>query len=261
MDVAVGCKGSLQRYGKDVGGKIEARIRAAAVLTNGSRLQDGNGSGELSRGELEREYGEQLEALKFLVEPPASFRNVDEARQNLENKLNTLDLRRMNTVAIPTAGESASTPKNPALRMKSCGNCRESNFQGTMNDTRLNIERTVIDLFVRAPILKNRKLDDARRGSVFNANEGKTVRFKDEHAGETFEEKESGEDTRNIGLRGTSTEMKNCELLEGTDVIDGIDRSEVSMNGRTEELVRFDGNFDPPFDVAVTNGMVSIDYP
>ncbi|KOX75243.1 PDZ and LIM domain protein 7 [Melipona quadrifasciata] len=247
-------------YGKDVAGKIEPRsgILAAGVeaagLTNGSRLEDGNGSGELGRRQLEREYSEQLEALKFLVEPPACFRNVDEARQNLENKLNTLDLRRMNTIAIPT-GESVFTP-NPVLRgrMKNCGGngvermfqTRNSNFQGfcagTMGDTRLNIERTVIDLFVRAPILKNRKLDGARRGVLFNANEGKTVRFKDEHddAGEMLDEKESGErSAKNISLRETSEEMKNCELLEGTDVIDGIDRSEVSMNdGRTEELVR-----------------------
>ncbi|KAK1120741.1 hypothetical protein K0M31_010945 [Melipona bicolor] len=289
-DVVVG-RGSRQGYGKDVAGKIEPRsgILAAGVeaagLTNGSRLEDGNGSGELGRRQLEREYSEQLEALKFLVEPPACFRNVDEARQNLENKLNTLDLKRMNTVAIPTdelTAESVFT-SNPVLRgwsrgrMKNCGGngfermfqTRNSNFQGfcagTVDDTRLNIERTVIDLFVRAPILKTRKLDGARRGVLFNANEGKTVRFKDEHddAGEMLDEKESGErSAKNISLRETSEEMKNCELLEGTDVIDGIDRSEVSMNdGRTEELVRFDGNFDPPFDVAVTNGMVSIDYP
>ena len=287
MDV-VGC-GSRQGYGKDVAsawpevaGKMESRsgILAAGVeagLTNGSRLEDGNGSGELSRRELEREYCEQLEALKFLIEPPACFRNVDEARQNLENKLNTLDLRRMNTVAIPTGELYAGSVSVLRERMKNCGEngverifqTRKSNFQkfraDTVDDKRLNIEQTVIDLLVRAPILKNRKLDGVRHGMFFNVNESKTVRFKDEHddAGEIFDGKECGQRSmRNISVRETSEEMKNCELLEGTDVIDGIDRSEVSMNdGRTEELVRFDGNFDPPFDVAVTNGMVSIDYP
>lgn len=68
----------------------------------------GDDTGRRAAEQLEREYYEHLEALKLLIDPPPCFRNT-ETRQNFENKLNSLDLRRINTVAIPSVAPNAVT--------------------------------------------------------------------------------------------------------------------------------------------------------
>jgi len=130
-------------------------------------------------GELEREYYEHLEALKFLIDPPPCFRNT-ETRQNFENKLNSLDFRRMNTVAIPEK-EPGSGPRDPGddwRAIRENGGVCDRSYAATLDRIvaeRLKIERTMIDLFARAPILKSRHGEQ-----VPAPRENKTVRFKDE---------------------------------------------------------------------------------
>jgi len=130
-------------------------------------------------GELEREYYEHLEALKFLIDPPPCFRNT-ETRQNFENKLNSLDFRRMNTVAIPEGPKSSPHDLGDWSTIRENGGLRdtERSYAVTLDrivTERLKIERTMIDLFVRTPILKNRHGEQ-----VPAPRENKTVRFKDE---------------------------------------------------------------------------------
>lgn len=273
-------------FARPVAKKVDSKsgilaTNVEAGLTNG-KGKDGKGNSELNRQEFEREYYEQLEALKFLIEPPACFR-TDETRQNFENKLNTLDFRRMNTVAIPTGEFSQPSAilrswgyrrMNNSVPHSNAGTLgiKKSNFKkfysGAIDDTRSNIERSMIHLFDRAPILKKKNVE-AVRGILFATNESKTVRFKDEHDDRgLLDEQEflnrnmNMEDEQdNISLRKTSKEMKRCMILGGTDVVKEIVGGDSSLNDRwMEEDACFDGNFDTPFDVAVTNGMVSIDY-
>ena len=266
-------------FARPVAKKVDPRSGILATNVEAG-LTDGKekGIGELNREEFEREYYEQLEALKFLIEPPACFR-TDETRQNFENKLNTLDFRRMNTVAIPTGEFSQPTAVLRSWGYRRMRNSvphsnaatlaiRKSNFKkfysNAIDDTRMSM----IHLLDRAPILKNKNIE-AVRGILFNTNESKTVRFKDEHDDrEMLDEQEfinrnmNIEDEQdNISLRETSKEMERCVILEATDVVKGIVGGDSSLNGRwMEENVCFDENFGTLFDVAVTNGMVSIDY-
>lgn len=279
-------RGKGVTFARPVAKKVDSKsgilaTNVEAGLTNGKK-KEGKGNSELNREQFEREYYEQLEALKFLIEPPACFR-TDETRQNFENKLNTLDFRRMNTVAIPTGEFSQPTAvlrswgyrqmKNsvPHSNAATLG-IKKSNFKkfysDSIDDTRSNIERSMIHLFDRAPILKNKNVE-AVRGILFNTNESKTVRFKDEHDDrELLDEQEfrnrnmNIEDEQdNISLRKTSKEMKRCMILGGTDVVKEIVGGDSSLNDRwMQEDVCFDENLDTLFDVAVTNGMVSIDY-
>ncbi|XP_068987358.1 uncharacterized protein [Bombus flavifrons] len=279
-------RGKGVTFARPVAKKVDSKsgilaTNVEAGLTNGKK-KDGKGNSELNGEEFEREYYEQLEALKFLIEPPACFR-TDETRQNFENKLNTLDFRRMNTVAIPTGEFSQSTAALRSWGYRRMKNSvphsnagtlgiKKSNFKkfysDAIDDTRSSIERSMIHLFDRAPILKNKNVE-AVRGILFNTNESKTVRFKDEHDDrELLDEQEllnrnmNIEDERdNISLRKTSKEMKRCMILEGTDAVKEIVGGDSSLNDKwMEEDVCFDENFDTLFDVAVTNGMVSIDY-
>ncbi|XP_029158485.1 uncharacterized protein LOC114930816 [Nylanderia fulva] len=168
--------------------KIPANVDTSRVNDTGRK--GANRAAGRRAGELEREYYEHLEALKFLIDPPPCFRNT-ETRQNFENKLNSLDFRRMNTVAIP---EGPWTSGSPMLR-SSLDGFRSNQSLTRENDVvsyisersyadaldrivkeHVKIERTMLDLFVRAPILKNRQGEQ-----VFLATrENKTVRFKDE---------------------------------------------------------------------------------
>lgn len=279
-------RGNGATFARPVAKKVDSKsaILAANVeagLTNGKET-DGKGNRELNREEFEREYYEQLEALKFLIEPPACFR-TDETRQNFENKLNTLDFRRMNTVAIPTGEFSQPTAVLRSWgyrRMKNSvphGNAgtlgiKKSNFKkfysDAIDDTGSNIERSMIHLFDRAPILKNKNVQ-AVRGIHFNTNESKTVHFKDEHDDREMLDEQvfinrnmNIEDEQdNISLRRTSKEMERCMILGGTDVVKEIVGGDSSLNDRwMVEDVCFDENFGTLFDVAVTNGLVSIDY-
>lgn len=145
-----------------------------------ARIEEVGIAGRRAPGELEREYYEHLEALKFLIDPPPCFRNT-ETRQNFENKLNSLDFRRMNTVAIPAGPENG--PDDDYYSADWCA-IRENGgsrryAQATLDRIvaeHLRIERTMIDLFARAPILKGRHGEQVPAPS----RENKTVRFKDE---------------------------------------------------------------------------------
>ncbi|CAL1679163.1 unnamed protein product [Lasius platythorax] len=169
--------------------KIPASVETSRVNDAGQKGVDGVAGRRV--GELEREYYEHLEALKFLIDPPPCFRNT-ETRQNFENKLNSLDFRRMNTVAIPegpgTKNGSQKLKSSPdgfrPSRSPTCENgvsygvCERS-YADTLDrivKEHLRIERTMLDLFVRAPILKNRHGEQV----FVAARENKTVRFKDE---------------------------------------------------------------------------------
>lgn len=163
--------------------KIPATVDTSRVNDTGQKGDDG----VAGRRAGEREYYEHLEAFKFLIDPPPCFRNT-ETRQNFENKLNSLDFRRMNTVAIPAGPETnrfqelKSSPDG--FRNSTCANgvsydiCERS-YADTLDrivEEHLRIERTMLDLFVRAPILKSRHGEQVS----FAARENKTVRFKDE---------------------------------------------------------------------------------
>ncbi|KAL0127131.1 hypothetical protein PUN28_005424 [Cardiocondyla obscurior] len=163
--------------------KRKRKILAKGVETSNGRRAEAGVAGRRA-GELEREYYEHLEALKFLIDPPPCFRNT-ETRQNFENKLNSLDFRRMNTVAIPAwpetygrrdLGWGPSGFRSPRRENGSGGRART--YADTLDrivEEHLRIERTMLDLFARAPILKGR-----HGGQVSPARENKTVRFKDE---------------------------------------------------------------------------------
>lgn len=172
-------------------------------------------------GELEREYYEHLEALKFLIDPPPCFRNT-ETRQNFENKLNSLDFRRMNTVAIP-AGPVTNGHQDPASPNGFRSAIRENDdssrdrgrsYADTLDrivEEHLKIERTMIDLFVRAPILKSRHGEQ-----VSPARENKTVRFKDEveRSRTSAEEWAKGLRPEGEGREAEGTEFDNLVKTE-----------------------------------------------
>jgi len=183
--------------------------------------QEGAGLAGRKSGELEREYYEHLEALKFLIDPPLCFRNT-ETRQNFENKLNSLDLKLMNTVAIPDG--VAGIPNGYRELPKSHGRFYRSEWRPVCeNGVRRNLERSyvdaldrrMIDLFaMKAPILKS------RQGEQVAARENKTVRFKDEvegteaHVGQAL--RRDGEGCEAEGV-GTSDRAKIEIPKEGPD--------------------------------------------
>lgn len=134
-------------------------------------------AGRRAGGELEREYCEHLEALKFLIDPPPCFRNA-ETRQNFENRLNSLDLRLINTVAIPgeAAPTAASRRRRRGFRWRTADLCENGDL-GSSYENALDrfADRAMIGLLVKAPILKSRPGEQSSP-----ARENKTVRFKDE---------------------------------------------------------------------------------
>jgi hypothetical protein len=133
--------------------------------------QEGAGLAGRKSGELEREYYEQLEALKFLIDPPPCFRNT-ETRQNFENKLNSLDLKLMNTVAIP---DGVAGIPNGYREARGHGRFYRPDLERSYVDA---LDRRIIHLFaMKAPILKSRQSEQVA------ARENKTVRFKDEVEG------------------------------------------------------------------------------
>lgn len=187
--------------------KIPAKSVETSKGNDTGRWEEVNVAGRRA-GELEREYYEHLEALKFLIDPPPCFRNT-ETRQNFENKLNSLDFRRMNTVAIPAGPEangyqdlgSPNQFRSPICENDSSHD-RERSYADTLDrivEEHLKIERTMIDLFVRAPILKSRHGEQ-----VSPARENKTVRFKDEVVERSGTSVERGE-------RGLRLEGEGCD--------------------------------------------------
>lgn len=225
---------------------VRSRKNNSSTPVNGCK-EDGNGSRE-----LEREYYEHLEALKFLIEPPASFRS-DETRQNFENKLNTLDFRRMNTVAIPeTVDEFYDSKiygkmKNPDSGILKVNGKRKSGFRFS-NDESLDIERTMIDLFVRAPILKSKKME-AVRGILFNdVKECKSVRFEDENE-DKDELDEEGKEI--VGEEKT----RSCIMRKKIDAPDVVHEEDILSDcAWTKEGVCSDGSFDKLPVVTAKNG-------
>lgn len=144
-------------------------------------MEDLNSRGERRwsiRGGLTDGGEEGGEALKFLIEPPPRFRNDEtwgggrRRRRKIleEEKLNTLDLKRMNTVAIPALDFSRSVA---AIFDHNGGQSAVSRCNGGGGGLRIDL------CFVGAPILKRGK-GRAGEGSVVLLSEGKSVRFKDE---------------------------------------------------------------------------------
>lgn len=210
--------------------KIPASVETLRVNDTGQKGVDGIAGRRV--GELEREYYEHLEALKFLIDPPPCFRNT-ETRQNFENKLNSLDFRRMNTVAIPE-GPGAnrfqklkSSPdgfQSPSWSL-TCENgvshevCERS-YADTLDrivEEHLKIERTMLDLFVRAPILKSRHGEQVSLAG----RENKTVRFKDEvkRSGTSVEHGEGLRlgDEGSEGVRSNNRVKTEITKEEGSD--------------------------------------------
>jgi len=160
--------------------------------------QEGAGLAGRRTGELEREYYEHLEALKFLIDPPPCFRNA-EIRQNFENKLNSLDLKLMNTVAIPDEVAIPNgyreargfSPSSDGFYRLAWGSVRENGISRDLGRSYAE----ALDLFaMRAPILKS------KQGEQVTARENKTVRFKDEV-----------EDTKARVEQGSRREGEGCE--------------------------------------------------
>lgn len=165
-------KSSVDERGvKDIVHKVNSSIKIVEIE-----------EGVTGKKRLKRDRCEQLEPFKLLIEPPVSFRN-DESRENFENKLNTLDLRRMNTVAIPVAdpfdpGSIIYSWSNQRIKNRettSESQKRRSSFERFYADTK-DIQRTMIDLLVRPSILKKKKVE-AVRSILF---ETKTVRFEED---------------------------------------------------------------------------------
>ncbi|XP_018344557.1 PREDICTED: uncharacterized protein LOC108749952 [Trachymyrmex septentrionalis] len=232
--------------------KRKRKIPAKSVETsNGTdddtgRWEEVNVAGRRA-GELEREYYEHLEALKFLIDPPPCFRNT-ETRQNFENKLNSLDFRRMNTVAIPAGPETNGHQRLEGPNRGFQSSIRENDlfdrrsYADTLDrivEEHLKIERTMMDLFAfRAPILKSRHGEPVSPGS----RENKTVRFKDEveRSGTSVERWKKG------GLRPEG-EGREAAGMEFDNLV------------RTEEISDFSRDRIPSessnvFDVETRNG-------
>ncbi|XP_067209292.1 uncharacterized protein CAP isoform X14 [Linepithema humile] len=220
-------EGRLKRVG--IRGTLNGRfnLRKRKVLASVEAV----GIAGRRAGELEREYYEHLEALKFLIDPPPCFRNT-ETRQNFENKLNSLDFRRMNTVAIPEGPESSLNDSGRWSAIRENGDLRdtERSYAATLDRIvaeHLRIERTMIDLFARAPILKSRHGEQ-----VPAQRENKTVRFKDE-----------------VERTGTSVGQQEDSRLDG----EGCEG--VKSNNRVKREIakaRSGGNSNM-FDVETTN--------
>ncbi|XP_018378248.1 PREDICTED: uncharacterized protein LOC108770950 [Trachymyrmex cornetzi] len=202
--------------------KRKRKIPAKSVeMSNGNdtgRWEEVNVAGRRA-GELEREYYEHLEALKFLIDPPPCFRNT-ETRQNFENKLNSLDFRRMNTVAIP-AGSDTNGYQHLEGPNGFQSSIRENNlldrrsYADTLDrivEEHLKIERTMMDLFVRAPILKSRHGEQV----LSPARENKTVRFMDEveRSGTSVERGKEGLRPEGEGREAAGMEFDNLVKTE-----------------------------------------------
>lgn len=217
--------------------KISAKSVETSKGNDTGRREEVNVAGRRA-GELEREYYEHLEALKFLIDPPPCFRNT-ETRQNFENKLNSLDFRRMNTVAIPARPETnghrdLGSPNGfqSPFRVNDESYHRRRSYTDTLDrivEEHLKIERTMIDLFVRAPILKNRHSEQ-----VFSTRENKTVRFKDEveRSGTSVEQWEKGLRPEGEGREVGKIEFDNLVKTE--------ENSDVPRDRRGESLNVFD---------------------
>lgn len=193
-------------------------------------------------GELEREYYEHLEALKFLIDPPPCFRNT-ETRQNFENKLNSLDFRRMNTVAIPAGpgtngrrdlGKIPNGFRSPIRESDGSHGRLYADTLDCIVEEHLKIERTMIDLFARAPILKSRHGEQ-----VSPARENKTVRFKDEveRSGTSVERWEEGLRPEGEGREAGGMEFDNLVKTE-----------------ENSDFPRTPGESSSVFDVETRNG-------
>lgn len=119
----------------------------------------------------------------YVIDPPASFSGDDslESHQNFKNKLNTLDFKRMNTVALeapssptPSRSDSAIYRKNSYVERESASLpigkfARKTMLEDFLRE-RLRIEQTMIDL-----------LNGRDPGSLVlkkSRNEDKKVRFK-----------------------------------------------------------------------------------
>lgn len=139
----------------------------------------------------EKEYSEQFEALKFLIDPPDCFKNP-ETRQNFENKLNTLDFRRMNTVAIALDSEDSSKKLIDYYLSE-----KEIVKTDEFLQNHLKIEETMINLLNREPILKKDR--DASPASR------KTVRFKDD---EDVKQTSVEENNKNLRMEKFDIELE-----------------------------------------------------
>lgn len=111
---------------------------------------------------------------EFLIDPPASFSGDDESlesHQNFKNKLNTLDFRRMNTVALE-AEPATSRSESALYRKNSYSEEPAPKFAGRKTlledflKERLQIEQTMIDLLNKQPTALKK-----------SRNEEKKVRF------------------------------------------------------------------------------------
>lgn len=221
-----------ERGVKDIVHKVNSSIKIVEIE-----------GGVTGKKRLKRDHCEQLEPFKLLIEPPASFRN-DESRENLENKLNTLDLRRMNTVAIPVVdpfdpGSIIYSWSNQRIKNRettSESQKRRSSFERFYVDTN-DIQRTMIDLLVRPSILKKKKVE-AVRSILFEA---KTVRFEEDRPDVSSRKSSSIklEDWRAMG-------KKNAVMLE--EIVNG---SSVLLDDGGVCLER---SLDLQSDVAESNG-------
>lgn len=224
-------------------------IMSAETARGNDTGQEDDVSGSSARA-LEREYYEHLEALKFLIDPPPCFRNT-ETRQNFENKLNSLDFRRMNTIAMPEVPTTNVDQDSKNLN-EFCPSWSSSHKNGITCKNRgrsyveaidcivaehLKFEQTMFDLFVKAPILKSKP-----REQMLLVRENKTVRFKDEV-----------EKTK-MSIEQEKLKSKNvCREIEEY----GLNRIKIAVASKQESHVCQDvilGESSKLFDVETRNG-------
>lgn len=165
--------------------------------------------------DLERDYDEHLEALKFLLECKSPFDSVIEERRS-RDALNSLDFRRINTIALPgdsvwdafdfrdestepfggllANGKDLFAEESPAVRTRLF---RDSVDRVIQENRR--VEEAMMSLLGR-DVQKKTKSCLSREGSPACRKEAKTVRFKVEDA----------DDNDNETVK-RKIDKKNCE--------------------------------------------------
>ncbi|KAF7396341.1 hypothetical protein HZH66_007203 [Vespula vulgaris] len=217
------------------------------ILERLDRLEESNRSSrrfEDRDEELEREYYEHF---KFLIDPPPCFRNV-EVNQNLKNKFNSLELKRINTVAIP---ETTDISNLESIGISKTLHFKDTNELGQKTETnrffrvetlglifreRFEVTGTTMELLDRNSSILKSEDDDARRKRSFR-RENKTVRFKDE------EDKLSNVDNFENGVKERLDDFQRnpTRSIEPEEILQRLSRdiegSDSGTDLRDEDLI------------------------
>lgn len=161
----------------------------------------------------------------LILDPPPNFDDSLESHQNFRNKLNTLDFRRMNTVALEEQQPSTSTARS-----------RKSLLLEDFIKERMRIEQAMIDL-----------LNGTDRGSILLKTNDRRVRFDDspppppppkanivelqEQAGET--KKEAHQEYPKKSIETTEIKLSMDPNIKVEDFY--VERKTTYLKGKTVE--------------------------